>query len=97
MAAPKFKEFYELMFKQNQEDFDNFKKVHDGFVKDPEKWKRKFNELGRDIQDIIRTYENRLCRQSEGAGNSKFTTALAEKFNQEVKTHFPKINFIGME
>ena len=97
MAAPKFKEFYELMVKQNQEDFDEFKKAHDGFVKDPHKWKAKFNELGRDIQDTIRTYENRLCRQSEGSGNSKFSTHLAEKFQQEVKAHFPKINFIGME
>lgn len=85
------------MVKQNQKDFDEFKKVHDGFAKNPEKWKNKFNELGRDIQDVIRDYENRLCRQSEGAGNSKFTTALAEKFNQEVKAHFPKINFVGMD
>ncbi len=97
MAAPKYKEFYEVMIKQNKDDFDAFKKVHDGFAKDPEKWKNKFNELGRDILDTVRDYENRLCRQSEGAGNSKFTTALAEKFQSEVKLHFPKINFVGME
>lgn len=93
----KYKEFYELMIKQNKEDFDAFQKVHDNFVKDPEKYKAKFNELGRDIQDTVREYENRLCRQSEGAGNSKFTTALAEKFQAEVKSHFSKINQIGLE
>ena len=97
MAAPKYKEFYQLMIKQNKEDFDAFKKLHDSYMKDPKKWQGKFNELGRNIQDIIRDYENRLCRQSEGAGNSKFTTALSEKFHAEVKSHFPKIDFIGME
>jgi hypothetical protein len=97
MASPKYKEFYDLMLKQNKQDFDNFAKIHASYVKDPKKWQEKFNEFGRDIQDIIRDYENRLCRQSEGAGNSKFTTALAAKFHAEVKAHFPKIDFIGME
>lgn len=95
--AAKFKEFYEMMVKFNKEQFDEFQKIHDLYIKDPKKWQAKFNELGRDIQDVIRDYENRLCRQSEGAGNSKFTTALAEKFRAEVKSHFSKIDFIGME
>lgn len=95
--AAKYKEFYDLMLKQNKDDFHEFKKIHDKYMEDPKKWSAKFNELGRDIQDIIREYENRLCRQSEGAGNSKFTTGLAEKFQAEVKVHFPKINFIGMD
>lgn len=97
MGAPKYKEFYELMLKQNKTAFEEFKKVHDGFIENPKKWKEDFNRLGSDILDIVRDYENRLCRQSEGAGNSKFTTALAGKFQLEVKTHFPKINFVGMD
>lgn len=94
--AAKYKEFYDLMISQNKEIFDNFKKIHEDYVKDSKKFQDKFNEVGRDIQDIIRDYENRLCRQSEGAGNSKFTTALSDKFHSEVKLHFPKIDFIGM-
>jgi len=96
MASPKYKEFYDLMIKQNKEDFDEFKKIHDNFIKDPDKWKDQFNRLGSDILDIVREYENRLCRQSEGAGNSKFTTALSDKFQNEVKSHFPKINSVGI-
>lgn len=95
--AAKYKEFYEMMIKQNKETFDEFKKVHDEYLKDPKKWYKEFNKIGSDIQDLMREYENRLCRQSEGAGNSKFTTALSEKFQAEVKKNFPKINFIGME
>lgn len=96
MPSPKYKEFFQMMLKQNKEDFDEFKNVHDKFAKDPEKYKDEFNHLGSDILDIIRDWENRLCRQSEGAGNSKFTTALSEKFQSEVKTHFPKINSVGV-
>jgi hypothetical protein len=97
MATPKYKEFYTLMIKQNSEAFEDFRKVHDNFARDPKKWQTEFNKLGSDVLDIIRDYENRLCRQSEGAGNSKFTTNLANKFQAEVKSHFPKIGFIGME
>lgn len=97
MAAPKYKEFYELMVRQNKEDFDSFKKVHDDFVLDPKKWQSEFNKIGSEILDIIRDYENRLCRQSDNAGNSKFTTNLSIKFHNEVKLHFSKIDFIGME
>lgn len=95
--AAKYKEVYDMMLKQNKEDFDEFKKIHDKYLEDPKKWYKEFNKMGSDIQDIIREYEDRLCRQSEGAGNSKFTTALSEKFQSEVKKNFSKINFIGME
>src|SRR5690348_16884367 len=96
MATPKYKEFFQLMVTQNKQDFDEFKKIHDKFTKDPEKYRDQFNRLGSDILDITRDWENRLCRQSEGAGNSKFTTALSEKFQAEVKSHFPKINSVGI-
>ena len=93
----KYKEFYEMMITQNKAAFDEFKKVHAAFIKNPKKGKEQFNRLGSDILDIVREYENRLCRGSESAGNSKFTTALAEKFQTEIKSHFPKINLIGLE
>lgn len=93
----KYKEFYDLMVTQNKETFDDFKDIHDKYLQDPKKWYKEFNKIGSDVQDLMREYENRLCRASEGAGNSKFTTALSEKFQGEVKKNFSKINFIGME
>ncbi len=97
MAEPKYKEFFQLMLKQNQEVFDGFKEVHDKFIENPTKWRDEFNEKGREVQDIVRIYENRLCRQSEGAGFSKFSTKLADKFQAEVKNYFPNYDFIGIE
>jgi hypothetical protein len=97
MAIPKYKEYFDLMLKQNEELFKTFRRIHDDFEEDPKKWKDNFNEIGRDVQDVLRVYENRLCGQSEGSGYSKYSTALAEKFQAEIKKHFPKINFIGLE
>lgn len=97
MAAPKFKEFFEMMVKQNQAEFDQFLEIHNNFVANPAKWKAEFDEKGRDIQDIIRVYENRLCAQSEGSGRSRFTLGLSEKFQAEVKKMLPKIDLVGAE
>jgi hypothetical protein len=97
MAEPKFKQMFDLMIKQNQELFDSFKVTHDKFMENSKEWKEKFNSQGRDVQDVIRIYENRLCGQSESSGYSKYSTNLAEKFQWEVKRLFPKIDFVGME
>jgi hypothetical protein len=85
------------MIAQNKQNFDNFKVIHDNFIEDPEKYRAEFNENGRNIQDIVRVYENRLCSQSEGSGYGKFSTKLADKFQAEVKSMFPKFDHIGEE
>lgn len=94
---PKYRQTFVDMLKQNQQIFDDFKKVHDNYIEDPKVWKEQFDEQGRDIQDIIRRYENRLCGSSESSGHGRFTTELANKFHQEIKKVFPKIDYIGAE
>lgn len=96
MATPKFKEVFQMMLDQNKELFEEFKKIHDSYATDPKAWQSKFNEVGRDVQDIIRRYENRLCSHSEGSGYGKFTNSLSDKFHAEIKNHFPKIDSIGL-
>lgn len=91
----KYQQCFEDMLKQNKEIFDKFKDIHDKFASDPNTYKDEFNEIGRDVQDIIRRYENRLCGHSESSGYSKFTTNLADKFQQKVREAFPKIDAIG--
>ena|SRR5579884_1562416 len=97
MAEPKYKQFFDLMLKQNKELFDSFKVTHDNFVENPKIWKEKFNSQGRDVQDVVRRYENLLCGHSENSGYSKYSSNLAEKFQHEVKKLFPKIDFVGMD
>lgn len=96
MPVPLFKQFYDQMVSQNQKEFDDFKIIHDKYADDPKTHQTEFNNQGRDIQDLIRVYENRLCGKSEGSGFSKFSTKLSEKFHEEIKKNFPKIDFIGV-
>ena len=92
-----YQETFQKMVEQNKEIFDNFKAVHDAYVLSPEVNKAKFNELGREITDIIRDYERRLCAQMGKGQFSKFTQNLSEKFWNEVRKVYPKIDFIGIQ
>lgn len=84
------------MIEQNKELFDEFKWVHDHYSQNPKTWQRTYNLTGEKVLEVIRKYENILCGRSEVGGYGKFTTNLSEKFQQEIKTHFPKFNHIGL-
>lgn len=93
----KFQQVFQDMLNKNQTAFDEFRRVHDLYSEDPQKYQKQFDEVGRNIQDIIRRYENILCGKSEGTGYGKFSTKLAEKFQEQVRKTFPKIDCIGLE
>jgi gamma-glutamylcysteine synthetase len=97
MAAPKFKQIFDEMLLQNKQLFDSFRQIHDQFMADPKAYQQQFNEIGRDVQDVIRRYENRLCSHSESAGFGKFTNNLADKFQEEIKKSFSKIDSVGKQ
>ena len=77
--------------------FVEFKKIHDEYVKDPKKWQEQFNEIGLQVNPIIRRWENSLCAKSESGKYGNFSSKLADKFREEIKVHFPKIDYIGMK
>lgn len=93
----KYKEYVDRMLEINKEFFDDFKKIHDLYDTDPERFQDKYNKKGKEAMLIIKDYENKLCSQSEKAGYSKYTTGLAEKFQLEVKKHFPMIDHVGVK
>ncbi len=84
------------MLEENKEQFDGFTQKHFEYSIDQEGNQEEFNKEGEKILKIINDYENRLCKTSEGAGYGGYTGNLAEKFQQEVKDHFPLINHIGI-
>ena len=88
-------QYYTLMLDQNQKMFDVFREVHSEYEKDPKVYQELFNETGREIQDIVRRYENMLCSGTENGGFGKFSTKLSEKFQARIIKDFPKYNYIG--
>lgn len=84
------------MLEAHQDIFKEFKKLHDNYEVDPKKYQAEFNEKGLEIQAILRKWENNLCGKSESGKFGKFSSNLADKFREEVKVHFPKIDHVGM-
>jgi hypothetical protein len=91
----KYKQHVADMLEINAPVFKEFQKIHDAYSKDPEKWQEAFNEKGREIIPILARWENTLCARSESGKFGKFSSTLADKFRNEVKAHFPHIDFIG--
>lgn len=92
----KYQQYYQTMLTQNEELFKNFRVVHDNYTKDNQKYRSEFNKMGRDVQDVIRDYEDRLCSHSENSGYGKFSTSLSDKFWDEIRKSFPKIDEVGL-
>lgn len=84
------------MTDENKELFDTFRAVHDAFVLNPDANKARFNEIGSEVMDIIRSYERILCGKTESGQYGKFSANLSQKFWDEVRKVYPKIDFVGI-
>jgi len=93
----KYQEFYQKMIDDHHAKFSNFFKIHDNYVANPVLAQDEFNSEGRQIVEIIRDYERKLCGHSEKGQYSKFSSNLADKFWSEVRKDFPKIDFVGVK
>lgn len=93
----KSQQYFQDMMENHRDLFDDFKKIHDAYVQNPEKMQKEYNTKGEDILALIRRYENMLCNQSEGGRYGKFSANLAEKFWELIRKSFPKIDFIGIQ
>lgn len=92
----KFKEYYNRMVSENKEAFDQFTRTHFEYSTNEESFQDRFNTEGEKILKIIHEWEDKLCKQSEKAGFSSYTGNLAEKFQNEIRSHFPLIDHIGI-
>jgi type I restriction-modification system DNA methylase subunit len=92
----KYKEYFDKMVSENKDAFGKFTKAHFEYSIDQDKNQELFNKEGENILKITNEWENRLCKHSEGAGFGKYTSNLAEKFQAEIKSHFPLIDHVGI-
>jgi hypothetical protein len=92
----KYKKYFEKMISENKDVFDSFAKVHMQYSIDPNLNQVKFNEEGAKVLEIVRSYEDRLCKDMERGKYNVYSGRLAEKFQQIVKQHFPLIDCVGL-
>lgn len=93
----KYKEYFLKMLNENKEVFDEFKKLHDLYAQDEDKYQEMYNTDGNKVMDIVREYENRLCRQTEKGMYNVFSPKLSEKFHEEIQKQFPLFDHIGLK
>lgn|SRR5690606_10348135 len=92
----KYKQYYQHMMTENQELFDAFKQIHDGYQADRKQWSQRFHQEGQAVVDVIRDWERRLCAGMERGQNGVYSSKLAEKFWGEVKQYLPLIERVGV-
>lgn len=92
----KFKEYVKKMYDENADEFAAFRTLHDNYQANSIT-QDEYNEAGKPIISLIRDYEDRLCRQSEGSGYAQYTGNLAEKFWGEIRQDFPLIDRVGVK
>ncbi len=93
----KYKEYFQKMFSENRKIFDKFREIHDRYALNSNGLQNEFNIQGEKILEIIREYENRLCANTERGMYNKFSTGLAQKFQDEIRKQFPMIDHIGLK
>lgn len=96
-GTTRYKEAYEQMVRDNKELFDSFQKIHDAYALNETPNQDAFNEKGKEVMNLVRKYEDILCKRSEVNGFGEYTSKLAEKFQDEVRKHFPKIDQVGIK
>lgn len=85
------------MLEENKELFDEFRAIHDAYVINPQINQAKLNSAGEPVMEVIREYERTLVSKMGAGKYSKFSANLSEKFMDEVRKIFPKINFVGIK
>lgn len=93
----KYQKLFQEMIEGNRELFDSFKEIHEKYVENDVKYQKDFNRHGEKVLEIIRKYELLLTSRSEGGQYGKFSSNLADKFMEQVRSVFPRIDFIGVK
>ncbi len=95
--AAKFKEYFNQMFEQNREEFMQFMILNDQYSKDKKLMKGELDEKGEKVVQIVKEWEDKLCKTMEKGENGAYSSKLGEKFQAEVGKYFPYIHEVGVK
>lgn len=92
-----YQKFFQLMLTENAELFDSFKGIHDAYILNPQANQTRFNQIGGEVLDVIREYERKLCGNMNSGMYGSFSQNLSQKFWDEVRKVYRKIDFVGAQ
>ena len=85
------------MSDQNEELFKKFDAIHDGYLHDRKAWSKDFHGIGKEVVDIMRDWEQRLCSGMEKSKNGVYSMKLADKWWDEIKKRYSHIELVGVK
>ena len=94
--AVKYKEYVKKMYDEAKDLFDRFDGIHASYVLDKYAHQDEFNEIGKDIIRVVEDWERKLCRTMEKGNHSGYSNKLADKFREEIRKRYSKLDFIGV-
>jgi len=83
------------MLEENKDLFENFTNVHNAYMLNPQLNQERFNQIGKEVVDVIREYERKLCGNMNSGAYGAFSQNLSQKFWDEIRKIFKKIDFVG--
>lgn len=92
----KYQQVFQQMLSDRPDLFDTFRSIHDAYALSPAVNQEKFNAIGREVKEVIEQYERILCGKTESGQYGKFSHNLSQKFWDEVRKVYPKIDFVGV-
>jgi hypothetical protein len=93
----KFKQCYQQMSDENDALFNQFQVIHDGYKSDRKQWSKQFHEVGKQVVEIMRDWERKLCSGMERGNNAVYSSKLADKFWEEIKKRYSHIELVGVK
>ena len=97
MSPAKYQIYYQKMIDEHRSLFDRFAKIHQLFEKDQNQHATAFHEVGREVLDVIRDYDRRLCAAMGRGVYSIYSDKLSQKFWDLVRADFSKIDLVGVK
>lgn len=94
---PKFTQTFNQMLTDHEALFNKFQAIHDSYKANRKQFQAEFNEIGKEVMEIIREYEDRLCSGMERGVYGKYSDKVAEKFWDRIKKEYPLIELVGVE
>ena len=73
-----------------------FMLLNQDYGQDKRKHKSLFDQEGKEVQEIVEEWTNKLCHQMEKGQNGAYSNKLADKFLAEVQKYFPYYHEIGI-
>jgi len=97
MAKAKYKEYFQKMKDENQELFEKFAAIHEQYKLNKQVNQAKFNDIGKQVVELIREWERRLCTVMGKGQYSQYAQKLSEKFWNLARKEFDQIDMVGVK